>query len=58
MRVDDYGKPEIWTNLGDILDWLESLPKWCNNRVAAGAALEIRQMLFDQIGNAEHVKEF
>jgi hypothetical protein len=52
MREVD-GEPEIWTNLGDVLDWLETLPQHSNNRIAAGVALEIRQMLLDQVSNAE-----
>jgi hypothetical protein len=47
------GEPEIWTNLGDILEWLDSLPEQTNNRVAAAVAGEIREMLFNTVENAE-----
>jgi hypothetical protein len=53
LREGDEGEPEIWTNLGDILTWLDSLPAQTNNRIAAAVAQEIREMLFDQVQSAE-----
>ena len=53
LREGTEGEAEIWTNLGDILDWLDELPERTNNRIAAAAALEVRQMLFDSVSNAE-----
>jgi hypothetical protein len=49
------GEPEIWTNLGDVLHWLDSLPEHTNHRIAAEVALEIREMLFNSVKNAEFV---
>ena len=47
-RVNDEGEPEVWTNLDDVLDWLQSLSEQTHDRIAANAALQIRQMLLDQ----------
>jgi hypothetical protein len=52
--VDD--KPEVWTNLGDILDWLQELPTHSKTPIAAGVALEIRQLLLDSVDNAEMIQ--
>jgi len=53
LRVGDEGEPEVWSNLGDILLWLDSLPAETNNRIAAEVAHEIRDMLFDSARGAE-----
>jgi hypothetical protein len=52
IRKNDQGEGEVWANLGDILDWLDSLPAATSSPAAAGAALEIKQMLLEQFGNA------
>jgi hypothetical protein len=53
MRIVD-GEPEIWANLGDVVDWLQELPQQRMTRPVAGAvALEIKQMLLDSVSNAE-----
>jgi hypothetical protein len=49
--VDD--EPEIWTNLADILDWLDTLQAHTNNAIAASVAGEIRDLLHASIGDAE-----
>jgi hypothetical protein len=51
------GEPEVWTNLGDILEWLGTLPEHTNNRVAADVAQEIRDMLFCAVKSAEVVRK-
>jgi hypothetical protein len=33
LRVED-DKPEIWANLGDILDWLQTLPEHTQHQIA------------------------
>jgi hypothetical protein len=53
MRENDKGDPEVWTNLGDILTWLDELPRWTGHRVAADVAAEIRQMLYDSVVRAD-----
>jgi hypothetical protein len=55
MRVDENGEPEIWTNLGDLLDWLQTLPEQTAHRVAGNVALEIREMLLDQVTSAKRI---
>jgi hypothetical protein len=57
MRMGVDGEPEVWTNLGDVLEWLDTLPENTHNRVAAATALEIRQMLLDQVTNAPLVRK-
>lgn len=52
IRMNNQGEGEVWTNLGDILDWLEELPSHSNHPVAAGAALEIKQALLQQFDQA------
>lgn len=49
------GEPEVWANLGDILEWLDLLPELTNNRIAADVAAEIREMLFAGVKNADFV---
>jgi hypothetical protein len=56
LRQNEQGEPEVWANLGDILDWLDTLPQHSNHPAAAGVALEIKQMLLDQFGNATVVQ--
>lgn len=56
LRQNEQGEPEVWANLGDILDWLDTLPGHSNHPVAAGAALEIKQALLEQFGNATVVQ--
>ena len=51
LREGEKGEAEVWTNLGDILEWLDSLPN-TNNRIAASVALEIRQMLYESVVSA------
>jgi len=53
MRVTPEGEPEVWANLGDILDWLDTLPENTSNRIAGAVASEIRQMLFESVDHAE-----
>ncbi len=55
LRTNDQGEPEIWTNLGDVLDWLETLPGNTPSPVAGSVALEIKRMLLEQIPNAKVV---
>lgn len=57
MRVNDDGEPEVWTNLGDLLDWLADLPNHARINIAAGVALEIREMLLQQFDTAEVVQK-
>lgn len=52
MRQNAQGDPEIWKHLGDIFDWLDSLPAETDNRIAAVVATEIREMLYSSIQNA------
>jgi len=55
LRKNDAGEPEVWTNLGDLLDWLETLPTHTQSPIAAGTALEIKRMLLESFENAELV---
>lgn len=55
LRQNEKGEPEVWANLGDILDWLDTLPSHTSSVVAAGAALEIKQALLEQFANAAQV---
>lgn len=55
LRKDERGEPEIWTNLGDILDWLETLPSQTGSPVAASVALDIKRMLMEHIRDAQVV---
>lgn len=50
------GEREIWVNLGDVLNWLDSLPAQTSNRIAASVATEIREMLFAYVSNAKLVR--
>lgn len=52
MREGPNGEPEVWANLGDILNWLDTLPALSNNIITVGTALEIRQMLYESVVNA------
>ena len=52
LRQNEQGETEVWANLGDILNWLATLPEQTDHLAAAGVALEIRQMLLDQLGAA------
>ena len=54
LRVTN-GEPEVWANLGDIVDWLETLPQHTDNRIAADVALEIKQMLMNAVEGAERL---
>lgn len=56
LRQNEQGEPEVWANLGDILGWLDTAPAHANHPVAASAALEIKQMLLEQFGNATVVQ--
>jgi len=53
LRERATGEREMWTNLADILKWLEELPASTNNRIMLPVALEIRHMLVVAIRNAE-----
>jgi hypothetical protein len=53
LRQNEQGEPEVWANLGDIFDWLDTLPSHTTHQAAAGVALEIKQMLLEAVGNAE-----
>jgi hypothetical protein len=55
LREGPNGEPEVWTNLGDILAWLDSLPEHTNNRIAAVVSQEIREMLHRSVGDAKIV---
>jgi hypothetical protein len=57
MRVEEEGEPEIWANLGDVLDWLQTLPGLTDHRVAGAVALEIKEMLLASVTNAELVQK-
>lgn len=50
IRKSEQG--EVWANLGDILDWLDTLPSQTASPAAAGAALEIKEMLMRQFSSA------
>jgi hypothetical protein len=52
----DEAELEVWANLGDVLDWLDSLPEQTSNRIAAELAMEIREMLFGAVKSAEFVE--
>jgi hypothetical protein len=52
IRKNEQGDVEVWANLGDIRDWLDSLPSATNSPTAAGAATEIKRMLLEQFDNA------
>ncbi len=52
IRMNQQGDGEVWTNLGDILDWLGTLPEHASSPVAAGVALDIRQRLLEQFDEA------
>lgn len=56
LRQNEQGEPEVWVNLGDILHWLSTLPSAASHPAAAGVALEIKQMLLEQFGNATVVQ--
>jgi hypothetical protein len=52
IRQNEQGDGEVWANLGDILDWLDTLPSQSDHPSAAGAALEIKRMLLERFGDA------
>jgi hypothetical protein len=52
----DEAELEVWAHLGDVLDWLDSVPEQTSNRIAADVALEIREMLFDAVKSVEFVE--
>jgi hypothetical protein len=52
IRKNEQGDVEVWANLGDILDWLDSLPSATSSPAAAGAATEIKRTLLEQFDNA------
>jgi len=39
----DENEPEIWVNLGDVVDWLDALPEQTSNPIAAETAQQIRR---------------
>jgi hypothetical protein len=57
LLLNDEGKPEVWTNLGDVLDWLQTLPEHAGSPIAAGAAIEIKGMLLEQFTDADIASE-
>jgi hypothetical protein len=56
LRQNEQGEPEVWANLGDILDWLDTLASPGSHPAGAKAALEIKQMLLEQFSNATVVQ--
>ncbi len=56
LRQNEQGEPEVWANLGDILDWLDTLASPDNHPAGAKAALEIKQILLEQFSNATVVQ--
>jgi hypothetical protein len=50
IRKNEQGDVEVWANLGDILDWLDTLPSATSSQPAAGPATEIKRM--QQFDNA------
>lgn len=56
LRQNEQGEPEVWANLGDILDWLDTLVSQAVAPDAAGVTLEIRNALLEQAGNATVVR--
>jgi hypothetical protein len=56
LRQNEPGEPEVWANLGDILDWLDTLASPGNHPAGTKAALEIKQMLLEQLSNATVVQ--
>lgn len=50
IRKNDAGEGEVWVNLGDVLDWLDTLQ--AKHPAAAGATLEIKQALLQQFSDA------
>jgi hypothetical protein len=56
LRQNEQGEPEVWANLGDILDWLDTLASPGNHPAGAKAALEIKQILLEQFSNATVVQ--
>jgi hypothetical protein len=56
LRQNEQGEPEVWANLGDILDWLDTLASPGNHPAGAKAALAIKQMLLEQFSNATVVQ--
>jgi hypothetical protein len=56
-REGPNGEPEIWVNLGDVVDWLAELPSHTEYAEAGKAALEIRELLFAAVDNAELIRK-
>ena len=52
IRKTGSSEGEVWANLGDILDWLDTLPAEAIHPAAAGAAMEIKRMLLEQFSDA------
>jgi hypothetical protein len=52
IRKTGPSEGEVWANLGDILDWLDTLPAEATHPAAAGAAMEIKRMLLEQFSDA------
>lgn len=57
LRRGPDNEPEIWANLGDILDWLDDLPNHTDHQVAAEVAVSIREMLFSSVATADLVQK-
>lgn len=56
LRKNEQGEPEVWANLGDILDWLDTLVSQAVVPAAAGVTLEIKNALLEQFSNATVVR--
>jgi hypothetical protein len=56
LRQNEQGEPEVWANLGDILDWLDTLASQAVVPAAAGVTLEIKNALLEQFSNATVVR--
>lgn len=50
-RTED-GTVEIWCNLGDLVDWLETFSEVARSPQHADAALDIRAVLIDSVKRA------
>jgi hypothetical protein len=57
LRKTGEGEGETWANLGDILDWLDTVRAHTPSPVAGDVALAIKRRLLDAVGNAEVVQK-
>jgi hypothetical protein len=42
-------EPEIWVNLGDVLRWLDDVPRNLDAPIAATVVEEVRRMLYEDV---------